>query len=146
MFISNPSLLEGELLSKYICEKNTQYGLTTVLLAERYEELPNSCEFIIQNDGVFEGMYDVFARDDEKTVIQFDHIAEDQLMTFAKTLSSLKVQEMEEGGEIPSSLTFFEMFGVNRLEELPVKELWTKNRIYENIKGACYHLFLLFSQ
>lgn len=135
LFISNPSLLEGELLSKYIFEKNTQYGLTTVLLAERYEELPNSCEFIIQNDGVFEGMYDVFARDDEKTVIQFDHIAEDQLMTFAKTLSSLKVQEMEEGGEIPSSLTFFEMFGVNRLEELPVKELWTKNRIYENIKG-----------
>jgi S-DNA-T family DNA segregation ATPase FtsK/SpoIIIE len=135
LFISDASLLEGELFSKYAFEKNEQYGMTVILLVERYEELPNHCEFIIQNDHDFHGMYDVFAREDEKVKIDFDTISEEKLMQFSRNLAKLEVQEMEEGGEIPSSLTFFDMFGVNKLEELPIKELWTKNRIYENIKG-----------
>lgn len=147
MFISDPALLEGELFSKYVFEKDNKYGLTTVLLVERYEELPNSCEFILQNDSQFKGMYDLFDREDEKIGITFDTVEDDKLTAFAGNLAGLRVLEMEEGGEIPSALTFLEMFGVNRLTELPVKELWAKNRIYENIKGiigqkaggaACY--------
>ncbi len=139
IFISDPSLLEGELFSKYVFDKDVQYGLTTVLLAERYEELPNSCEFIIQNDEHFKGMYDVFDRKDEKIQIQFDSVNEEQLEKFVNHIAGLQVMEMEEGGAIPSSLTFFEMFDVKKVEEIPVKELWMKNRIYENIKGIIGH-------
>lgn len=135
IFISDLSLLEGELFSKYIFEKQESYGLTAILLAEHYEELPNSCEFIIRNDESFQGMYDIYERDNERMKILFDHVHEDSLDMFARRLAGIQVLEMEEGGEIPNSLTFFEMFGVNHPEELPVKELWAKNRIYENIKG-----------
>lgn len=135
LFISDPSLLEGELFAKYVFEKENAYGLTTVLLVENYEDLPNSCEFIIQNDKQFCGMYDVFAGEEDKIKIDFDCVQEENLLSFSVRLAGLQVSEMEEGGEIPSDLTFFEMFGVHKLEELSVKELWAKNRIYENIKG-----------
>ncbi|MDO5410942.1 MAG: type VII secretion protein EssC [Lachnospiraceae bacterium] len=135
IFISDLSMLEGELFSKYAFEESTELGLFTVLMAESCEELPNNCEFIIQNDEKFQGMYDVFDREEEKTKIKFDALAASGLENFARRLSGLQVLELEEGGEIPESLTFLEMLGVSRLEEIPVKDLWAKNRTYENIRG-----------
>ncbi len=135
IFISDMSLLEGELFSKYVFEKDVRYGLTTILLARRRDELPNNCEFIIQNDEKYQGMYDIFDQEEEKIQIKFDMIPQKQLLQFSAEISQLKVVEMESGGEIPSSLTFLDMFQASRLEDLPVKELWMKNRIYENIKG-----------
>lgn len=135
IFISDVSLLEGELFSKYIFEKESKYGLTTVLLAKRRDELPNSCEFIIQNDENYQGMYDIFYQEEEKIKIKFDSVNSDKLSGFASAISRLKVMEIEAGGDIPSSMTFLDMFQANRMEDIPVKELWMKNRIYENIKG-----------
>lgn len=135
IFISDLSVLEGELFSKYIFERDHACGLTAILLAERYEELPNNCDFIIENTNSFQGMYEVSASQKNRIRIQFDTVDSGRLEFFSRHLSTLQVQEMEEGGEIPTSLTFFDMFHVNRLEELPVKELWAKNRTYDNIRG-----------
>lgn len=135
VFVSDPSMLEGELISKYIFDRERNYGLTTVLLAQRYEELPNHCDFIIENTDKFQGMYEVSDAQDEKQKIKFDSVQDEELEQFARHLSSLCVLELEEGGEIPNALTFLEMLKVNRPEEIPVKELWAKNRTYENIRG-----------
>ncbi|MDO4555397.1 MAG: type VII secretion protein EssC [Lachnospiraceae bacterium] len=135
IFISDPTLLEGELFSKYAFDKEEQYGLTTVLLAKRYEELPNNCEFILQMDENFTGMYDVYDREEEKIRIDFDEVPAEKLKDFSRKISGIQVMELEEGGEIPSAITFFEMLDVKKPEELPVEDLWRKNRIYENIKG-----------
>ena len=50
IFISDPSILEGEILAKYIYEAKPEYGITTFLMAEVLEQLPNECEEIIEND------------------------------------------------------------------------------------------------
>lgn len=136
VILSDPSLMTGEIFTRYAFDKDNSYGLTTFLLVERYEDLPNSCEFIIQNDDQYKGMYTVSDREDQRVPVEFDQIDQDRLETFARGLAKLKVTELEAGGDIPSSLTFFEMFGVKGPEELPVKDLWTKNRVYENIRGV----------
>lgn len=135
LFISNLQILSGEILAKYIFEKEKNFGLTTVLLTERYEELPNACEFIIENTKEFQGMYEVSASVEQRQKLSFDRIEEDKLECFARRLSTLKVQEIEMGGEIPGSLTFFDMHHVRNPKELPIKEFWAKNRTYDNIKG-----------
>lgn len=135
LFISDPELLEGELIARYVLEKNKTYGLTTFILARHYEELPNTCDFIIENTADFQGMYDVFAGESQKQKITFDHIVDRELEKFSRHLASLQVREMEKGGEIPNQLSFFEMFGVVRPEDLPVKDNWIKNRTYDNIRG-----------
>lgn len=135
IFVSNPEMLEGEPISKYIYGRDKTFGLTTILLAERYEELPNDCDFIIENTVDFQGMYEVSDAQDEKQRITFDKIDGDKLECFSRHLSSLRVLELETGGEIPNELTFFEMMKVNNPEDLPVAELWAKNRTYDNIRG-----------
>ena len=44
MVVSEPELLEGELITKYIHEMAPCYGLTTLLLVENEEEHPNNME------------------------------------------------------------------------------------------------------
>ena len=135
LFVSDASLIEGEMFSKYIYEEEKDLGLTTVFLAEQYEELPNMCEFIIENSARFSGYYETSTGSGHGTVVSFDSVDSARLEAFARRISRLRVLEAEAGGDIPSSLTFFEMMGIRRPEELPVRELWTKARIYDNIKG-----------
>ncbi|MGN0291478.1 MAG: FtsK/SpoIIIE domain-containing protein, partial [Lachnospiraceae bacterium] len=135
LFVSEPRFLEGELLAKYVFEKEKGCGLTTILLTESYEELPNACDFIIENTEQFQGMYHFSDSTSMRQKIIFDKVEDKHLEEFSRHLATLQVREMEKGGEIPNSLTFFEMLNVNAPKEIPVKELWTKNRIYENIKG-----------
>ncbi len=135
LFISDPDALEGELIAKYIFGKESACGLTTFILAQRYEELPNACDFIIENTAQFQGMYDVTAGEEQKQKITFDEADDRTLELFSRRLAALQVREMEKGGEIPNSLTFFEMMDAARPQDIPVKELWAKNRTYDNIKG-----------
>lgn len=135
LFLENPDVLEGELIAKYIFDRGNNCGITTVMMVNDYEELPNACEYIIENTPEYQGSYHVADGEDDKTRIQFDLISGMQLEQFSRRLSSIEVNEMETGGDIPNVLTFFDMYGIHRPEELDVMERWRKNRTYDSIKA-----------
>ena len=134
LFVEDASLFEGELITKYLFD-NEKLGITVILLAEGVEELPNSCEYVIENTGNFQGVYRTTDTVDARLRVQLDHVREEQLDLFARKLSNIRVQEIESGGELPSTLTFFDMYGIHKPSELQVEERWKKNRTYESIKG-----------
>lgn len=136
LFVDEMSFLEGELISRYIFDKSGRLGLTTFLLAERYEELPNICELLLEDTGQFQGMYRVMDDMEQRQAISFDEVSEESLEKLAVTLAGVEVSEVEVGGEIPGGLSFFEMYGVRRLSELNVQERWLKNRTYESMKAV----------
>ncbi|MEH2928691.1 type VII secretion protein EssC [Candidatus Ventrimonas sp. KK005] len=133
MFVADASVLEGELITKYIYEGQARIGLTTFIMSESYEQLPNLCDSVIQKDEIFEGCYTL--SEGERTGIRFDQASGEELEKMARTLSGVEVKEVEKGGDLPNSLTFFEMFHVNRPDELHAEERWRKNRNYENMKA-----------
>lgn len=134
VFMSSPELLEGELITKYIIDENNQ-DITTVFLTDSYEALPNECDYIIQNNRNFRGMYGVEEDIEDRTLISFDEISNVQLEKLARTLANIEVHETESGGDIPASLSFFDMYGIHRLEELNVLDKWRKNRTYDSMKA-----------
>lgn len=133
VFIEDSTLLEGELIARYIYGETPDIGATFILLAESYENLPNTCECIIQNDNDFHGIINV--RTSERASIEFDAVNVEQLEAFARDTSNLEVLETETGGDIPGGITFFDMYGVNTLSELHVAERWKKNRTYMTMKA-----------
>lgn len=135
LFLESPNLLEGELISKYILNSDDNVGITTVLMTESHHELPNECEYIIENTTAYQGMYKVTDGVDDRIPVTYDVIVPQQLEVFARRLASIEVNEVETGGEIPNVLTFFDMYGIHHLEELNVMERWKKNRTYESIKA-----------
>lgn len=135
LFLMNPEMIEGELIAKYVFDTSKNYGLSTIIVADSYTGLPNECEYIVQNDQTFHGIYNVKDSQEERLQVQFDSISDAKVNLFAKRVSNIYVKETESGGDIPSAITFFEMYGVNKLEELNVLDRWRKNRTYDNIKG-----------
>lgn len=134
LFVEDERLIAGELIEKYVYAREKKLGLTTVFLAERYEDLPNNCEYIIQNDEKFSGFCYAKAGTAGKLPVQFDIITKEQMDALARKISPLKVNEREIGGEIPNAITFFELYGVSFPEEFKAAERWRKNRIFESMK------------
>lgn len=135
IFIVNPELLEGELFAKYVYDTEQRVGMTTLLLVEKYEDLPNVCEDIIQNDASYQGVYNVSEGVKNKTAVQYDRVQVEDLEIFARQLAQIEVAEIQNGGEIPNVLDFFEMYGVSTLEEFNVLDRWRKNRTYESMRA-----------
>lgn len=135
VFVEDINLLEGEPLAKYIFEENEEYGLTTVLLAENYEDLPNSCNCIVYNDGTYTGIYTPTTLSSLGNNLIVDTVSDESLEKLARALSKIEVSEVTTGGEIPNTLSFLDMYKVDRVEDLNVIERWKKNRTYENMRS-----------
>lgn len=135
VFVSNRDMLEGEGFEKYALSQSEKLGLTTIILTDRRENLPNECEFLIENSEDFSGEYSVYENASLRQQIKFDNVDSMKLDKFARHLSALHVAETERGGEVPESITFFDMLGINSIYEYPVKEMWAKSKTYENIRG-----------
>ncbi len=135
LFVSDPALLEGEILGKYIYEAREEYGITTFLMVESLEQLPNSCEEVIENDPYFTGFYNLMNTSKKKERFQPDYVDPKDLDNFGKLLSEIRVNEVESSSEIPASLDFLAMYEVSSPRELKVQERWRLNRNYHTMRA-----------
>lgn len=133
-FLLNPEMLEGELLSRYVTKPEQRFGITVLWLAQRYEQLPNSCEQIIQNDGFKSGIYHIREGLGNFKKLAFDEVGQKSLEMQARSLAGIEVEGAQKGGDLPGCLEFLEMYGVNNVEELNVLQRWKKNRVYESMR------------
>lgn len=134
VFVSSPELLDGIPAAKYLLGYEKDLGVTTVLFAERFEQLPNNCVDIIENDSEFSGVFNIGHDSETRMHIDFDLIDMGTAEQFSRTLTDVEVEESEDGGEIPESLSFLNIYQVRTLSELNISERWIKNRTYETMR------------
>lgn len=132
--VTAPYLLEENLVSIYLFDSNNPIGTTTVLCTERYEALPNACEYMIQNTEEFQGSYSVKEAKKNWEEIKFDQVEESDLKKFAHQLAALRIKTPEARREIPSMITFLDMYGVNNAQELEIGKRWNASRSYETLR------------
>lgn len=135
LFVEDLDLLDGEPLLKYIFSSKNEIGVTTVLFSERYEDLPNNCEKIIFNDGDHSGIYTPQTMSKLDNNIRFDLISTEAAERFTRTISGIEVAEIADAGEMPSTLTFLEMYDAKTVQDLRAIDHWKKNRTYETMKA-----------
>ncbi|MBS6395823.1 MAG: DUF853 family protein [Clostridiales bacterium] len=134
LFLIDPQMLEGELISRYVTNPKQEYGITVFWLGERYENLPNSCEEIIQKDGFGSGLFNVYEGRERFVKICLETVGDAMLKSLSRRLCTLRVSDEEKGGDIPNRLGFFEMYRAAGLEELRVLQRWKKNKVYESMR------------
>ncbi len=135
LFVDSPALLEKEPAARYILDPKPEYGVTTVLLAQRQEDLPNACEYMIEDTAAASAIYSLADPLDQRQEVRFDGVDRAQADAFARRLSAVRVNELSGGGDIPAMLDFFDLLNVNALEELDVAGRWKKNRTYESLRA-----------
>ena len=135
VLVESSALLESEPLAKYLYERPETIGVTTLLLANSFEDLPNSCDFVIENSRNFSGMYSMAPNGEQPQKISFDHVSQRAAEELARRISDVRVVETGSGKDLPDSLTFLQMLGVGKLSELEVLDNWRKNRTYQTMQA-----------
>ena len=131
---SRTSLLRSELIEKYIFRNRPCYGLTTLIIENHLDDLPNTCDYIIENSIHSQQLYSL-ADAREKRRLVFDYVSEEAAERFCRRLSAYRVTETETGSELPAGLSLFDMLGIAVPEDSNILERWLKNRTYEHIRG-----------
>lgn len=134
IFVDSMELLEGELLERFVYNPQPEYGITAILLTEKYEDLPNTCEYIIQNTVGMSRIFHIYNSDEQSRDLVYDPMRREDLEQLSRRLCGIEVNEVTGSGEIPSSLDFMQMYGVRTLDQLHVLDRWKKNRNYENMR------------
>ncbi|MCL2287249.1 MAG: type VII secretion protein EssC [Firmicutes bacterium] len=133
IFCTDPELIRRENLSRYLSEA-TDCGLTFVLLYEYMDRLPNECSHIIQLDDNYSGYYRLDQSRDKTCSINFDEISDTLLEDLSRQIGGYMVMELATG-EIPSSISFLEMYGISSLDEWELNKRWKENRAYESLRA-----------
>ena len=136
LIVSDVSLIENELIMKYILSPSDNLGLTTIVVSKYREKLPNNCNFIIERSNSYSGMYNTLSTDEESQKINFDTVKHHELVNMAKKLSNIRINEVETSSNIPSKLDFFEMYGIRTLDQLRLVENWYKNKTYDSMRAV----------
>lgn len=135
VLVESCDLLESEPIAKYLYEHPETIGVSTILLARSFEDLPNSCDFIVESSRRFSGMYSMAPNGEPPQTINFDYVSSRAAEEMARRISDIRVAEIGSGTNLPDSLTFLEMLGVNRLQDLNVLDNWRKNRTYQTMQA-----------
>lgn len=125
LFLESADLLEEEYQRKYL--DLTQSGITTFLLVDNFQNLPNACGHIIENSEVFQGIYHTDQGQTARQKINFDKVSLHSLTSFSKRLATIQVSGNRQEGELPEHLGFLEMYQAFCVDDLKIPERWRRN-------------------
>lgn len=134
LIATSTQLLEESQASVYLFDQNEPIGTTTILCAEEFGSLPNSCEYMIQNNESFAGSYSVKDARNNWKKITFDRISEHQLNQLSHRLAAIQVKTPQMQKEMPSSITFLEMYGAGNTDDLQIERRWDSGKSYETMQ------------
>ena len=134
LFIAEYRFLEGEMFSKYIFNKDVNYGLTVIWIANERDCLPNTCKLVLETDDKFAGCYEVERHTQKRERIDFDYTEKNVAEKIIRSISGIKVAEVKEQKGIPENIDFLSMYGVGKIEELEIERRWENNRIFESAR------------
>ena len=133
-FVSSVNLLEGSQLSSILLDPTIQCGTTTLIGAATVNQLPNACEYIIENTNHFKGDYHVTDARESWRDIRFDEVSDEKVNVFAHRIASVRFQAVEEQMGIPDKFTIMEMYHAGNTDDLRIQERWKKSKSYETLR------------
>lgn len=134
LFVLDSSLIEGEIITKFIFNSGEKLGITTFIAAEYCRDLPGNCVNIIQNNEKGCSCYNTIDQSNDITNFRLDCVDDSSMISMARRLSNIYVKEVEDDTSIVSSLDFFEMYGVSKLSDFNILSLWRKNKTYNSMR------------
>ena len=101
---------------------------------ERREQLPNTCKLVLERSKELSGWYEIERHSQKREEIHFDYIKKEAAERLIRTISGIRVAEIEEKRDIPDTIDFLKMYGVMTVKELDIESHWRQNSIYESCR------------
>lgn len=131
IFCTSYRLLEDEPVMRRLL--TNKLGMTLVMVAPSLELLPKESHLII-NLSSKPGF--LHTSEGDTTKVDFEYANHNLLTTFAHQIAPLRVRDAAENAAIPTLVSFLDIYGVRRVEDLDIWRMWTENHTYEGLRST----------
>lgn len=131
IFCTSYRLLEDEPIMRRLL--TNKLGMTLVMVAPSLELLPKESHLII-NAGSKPGF--LHTSEGDTTQVDFEYANHNLLTSFAHQIAPLRVRDAAENAAIPTLVSFLDIYGVRRVEDLDVWRMWTENHTYDGLRST----------
>ena len=120
---------------KELTESDEDDGFSVIILEEKLSKLPSKCNSFISlapnSSSVLKNSYE----GQEQIPFKEEIFSKVNMMNIAKILSNIPIEFEEGEGNIPDAVTFLEMHGVGKVEQLNVLNRWNTNDSTVSLKA-----------
>lgn len=131
VFCTNYHILEDELIMRQLL--TNRLGMTLVMLGEDITSLPKECRLVLNVEG---GRGYIHTSEGATRNVDFEYPDKGLVEAFSHTMAPMRVRDVAENAAIPTLVSFLDIYGVRRTEDLEVWRMWTENHTYDGIKSV----------
>ncbi len=116
---------------KSLASNDPALGISTLFLYDEQYYLPSFCQYIVNVDDPYnDRTATAFFKDaaNEKTWFTMDPpVSAGSFDSFCRRMAAVEIDESAGRGQIPTSVTFLQCFGVKKVQELQILQRWKQN-------------------
>lgn len=102
-------------------------GFSVVIMAEELKDLPKETKLVVKADGTNSEVFDKDDTSGEKLAFTGDTLNEKVLDGLAEDIANIELDLSSQRYDLPSMITFLEMFDVSKIEHLNILSRWKEN-------------------
>ncbi|MDE7244340.1 MAG: type VII secretion protein EssC [Oscillospiraceae bacterium] len=131
VFCTKPELLENRPFLRHLTSGS--HGMTLVLLAPSMELIPKECHLVFKADRTSGAIY---TADGDYREVKYEFSTPGRLNAFSHMLAPLRIRDASESAAIPSMVSFLNIYGVRKVEDLDIWRFWNRNHVYEGLRST----------
>lgn len=130
--VDEPSWLMDHRISEYLCMDGNTLGFSIIYTSYIRSNIPEYIRTVLMLDNTLEGTLLLEEREYVGQKIIFDRPRDSDFEWMARNLSVLK-HEQGGAGYIPGRVTFFELYGIRKPEELEIRNRWKTSQSHRSL-------------
>lgn len=116
-----------------ITKEDINCGFSLMIIDDSLKNLPTSCETFVNVLDTESGIFEQEINNQSQKVFKAEYCDNIDMMKLATILLNVPVAIKDEKYELPSSISFLEMYGVSRIEQLNILNRWKQNNPVLNL-------------
>ena len=108
-----------------LLENQYNYGFSMLVIDKDMKSIPNECKkFLVINDSE-SGMFSDKVSEEDTIKFEAEYSSNIDMRQIAKIVGNIPVQGKDAESQLPSTLSFLQMYNVGKIEQLNVRNRWT---------------------
>ncbi|MBR4618270.1 MAG: type VII secretion protein EssC [Bacilli bacterium] len=120
------SVRELEII-KDVCDQKVNVGYSLVIINNRITNLPNECHSFISIGDKMSGLFENELVSNKQKEFVADYNTSINMYECSKKLFNIPIEIAQENSNLPSLISFLEMYDVGKVEQLNIANRWKSN-------------------
>lgn len=130
VLVLNEELVRGEVLYQYLLHPDAEYPVSAIFVKKSREELPKSCVCYIEGQELVSCAGEHIRRQK----IRLSAVGMEAAQKYFRNIYPFRVKEEASQQQLPEKLSFLQMYGCSRVEELDCGVRWKRSNIRQRLK------------